>query len=419
MLFFNNPQKKVQKIIKNMEKGKLAESDMIFIKDAIGKEPSMLPDITGSLTKILYNDNPKALNAALCALNVVADNDIGLVSRSLDSIAGCLKRDLRKEELLVAQGILYKIFKNQPERMNTAVPELINCLQNMDSVVREKAYFLLAPIAGIHPEFYNTRSKELIRALNGLNEDSRIYTCRLIGKIAEKDPVIVRDTYDDLKYLYLNHKSRELRLEAAAAMRKLKVDEMTEHTSSSEPKINYIADDKEMQALDSLKSEFIELIKPKGEDLKNTLTALGLEHMINETAIKESKASEISIVAEKKESGIGEEDKKTLEAALEKTISSTAIKSAMVIDIGGNVVALSGPPIDTTLISNLREMFSFEIKDKFRSRISLERENDKIVAVRLGMKAILVVMTDANIPIGAVIFELNKSIEKIDELGDF
>ncbi len=444
MLFSNNPKKKVQKLIKKIEKGSAADSDLILIKEVVNKEPTILPDIVEALSAILNKDNPKAFKPALRVLNMLADVDIGTISKFFDMIVSCLMRKLKNDELLIVLEIMYKVFQYYPDYMGRAISDLISCFQNIDSTVREKTYFLLALIADKHPEFYRNRSRELTGVLNGLNVDARIYTCRLIGKIAEKDPTLVKDTHDDLEYMYINHSSHELRLEAARAIRKLKIDDKVimyiPHTNgkfkkldtdkmansgestghkppSGEPKINYVADDKEMQALDSLKSEFIELLKPKGEDVRNMLTALGLEHMIKENVEGKSKSAESSMPVKGTGLRIEGEDKRMLELALEKTISSRTITSAMILDSGGNIVALSGPPIDKTLIGNLREMFSFEINDKFRSRISLERADNKIIAVRLGIKAILVVMTDAKIPIGAVILELNKSIEKIDELG--
>ena len=225
MLFFNSQKRKIQKVLRNIEKGRITQPDLIFIKEANSKEPSILPEMMGLITSILDKGNTGSFSSAIRALNAVADNDIGAASKSFGVVAACLRKDLKKEEMIITLDIIYKISKNYPDLMGTAVPELINCLQNIDSSVREKAYFLLAPLADGHPEFYENRSKDLIRALNGLNVDARIYACRLIGKIAEKNPAVVKDTYDDLKYMYLNHLSREMRLEALDAMHKLKIDE--------------------------------------------------------------------------------------------------------------------------------------------------------------------------------------------------
>ncbi len=41
---------------------------------------------------------------------------------------------------------------------------------------------------GYLPGSFKDRSKELIRVLSGINLDERINGCKIIGKIAEKNP---------------------------------------------------------------------------------------------------------------------------------------------------------------------------------------------------------------------------------------
>ncbi|MDL5501939.1 MAG: hypothetical protein QSU88_01870, partial [Candidatus Methanoperedens sp.] len=97
--------------------------------------------------------------------------------------------------------ILSKIAPKHPDRMKIAVPELLIALESTDVKSRELSYFILSILAATHHEFFKDRSKELIRILNGLNVDERIYAIRLTKQLAQKDQAIVADTYDLLEDL--------------------------------------------------------------------------------------------------------------------------------------------------------------------------------------------------------------------------
>ena len=227
-MLFSNPKKKAQNIINNIEKGTASESNIIDLGEILNKEPSLVSEIAGPLLSILQNCDKTSLKSAILALNVVADTDTGLISDYVDVIAGCLKKDLRSAEILTILEIILKIYRTYPEKMNTSVPGLFVCLRNIDATVRENAYFILESIAVLHPEFFKGHTKELKLALGGLNLDERIYACKIIKNIANKDPTIVEDLYELLSYLESNHPSRELRIEAAAAIDKLNIKKEVE-----------------------------------------------------------------------------------------------------------------------------------------------------------------------------------------------
>lgn len=222
-MLFSNPKKKAQNIINNIEKGTASESNIIELGEILNKEPSLVSEIAGPLISILQNCEKRSLKSAIFALNVVADIDTGLISDYVDVIASCLKKDLHSAEILTILEIILKIYRTYPEKTNTSVPGLFVCLRNIDATVRENAYFILESIAVLHPEFFKGHTKELKLALGGLNLDERIYACKIIKNIANKDPNIVEDLYELLSYLESNHPSRELRIEAAAAIDKLKI----------------------------------------------------------------------------------------------------------------------------------------------------------------------------------------------------
>jgi DNA integrity scanning protein DisA with diadenylate cyclase activity len=259
---FSNPKKKAQSIINNIEKGTASESNIIDLRKILNKEPSLVTEISGPLISILKKFDKTSLKSVIFALNVVADTDPGLISDYVDVIASCLQKDLHTGEILNALEIILKIYKKYPEKMNIAVPGLFVCLRNIDATVRENAYFILESIAMLHPEFFKGRTKELNLALGGLNLDERIYSCKLIQKIANQDPKVVEDSYEILSYLESNHPSRELRIEAAAAIDKLNIKKEVQ-----QPKIREDVSGTEKKDKETLNLPGVEYIIQRKENI--------------------------------------------------------------------------------------------------------------------------------------------------------
>lgn len=284
-------QKKVQTIIKNIEDGKASEPNIASLTEFLDVEPSMAPEVMGTLNNILQKGNVRACGSAIFALNRIIENNPGLADFPIDVIVNCLqKKNLQEDSILNILEILLRITQKYPERMGDAVPELLMCLENTNITVREKAYFLLALLAITHSEFFRGRSKNLIRILNGLNLNERILTCKLIKKIAEKDRTIVMDTYEILEDLRLNHPDSNLRSEAAFAIDRLKDTAEQKHPEinmgSVKPVNKSLVDSlikDEAEASDKSLSEFADLVTPNQEDLKNALKEMGLQYLVKDT----------------------------------------------------------------------------------------------------------------------------------------
>jgi hypothetical protein len=311
MGWLRNPKKKIQDILIKIGKGRVSEADMASLIELLGKQPSAIPEVIGVLAGILKRENTDAYNAAITALSIIAEKEPELVAGSLDAIMSCIRRgekEFPEDWILDSLDILIKISQKCPERMGVAVPDLIMCLENISTAIREKSYFLLALLAIVKPEVFRGHSKELVRVLNGLNIDERIYACRLIKKIAERDPKIVEDTHDVLEDLHLNHIDSNLRSEAAYAVEELKVKEKNikqkpsrgavklassreDNTSGlikadkisskrrKRVKAGYLTKDKS-GASDIPFSELANLIVPNEKDVKDILKGLGLNHLI-------------------------------------------------------------------------------------------------------------------------------------------
>lgn len=226
MNLFLNPRKKIQNILTKIGRGRVSEADIKSFMELLGTDPSILSEVIDVLADILNRDNTKAYNSAIKVLNMIAETEPEKVARSLDAIMGCIRRGEKKipeDWIPGALDILLKISQEYPERMYSAIPDLFMCLENNSATTREKSYLLLAFLVLRRTILFNGHSKELIRALNGLYIDERIYACRLIKKIAEADPAIVESTFEVLDDLRLNHPDCNLRSEAAYAVDKFKI----------------------------------------------------------------------------------------------------------------------------------------------------------------------------------------------------
>lgn len=293
MLWLSNPQKRIQSILIKIGSGRASEANLASLAQLLNKEPSALPEVIGVLTGILKGENTKAYSSAVTALNMVAEKDLELAAGSVDAVMNCIRRgekELREDWILGSLDILIKISQKYPERMGIAVSDLLMCLESISPAVREKSYFLLALMAIMKPGVFSGHSKELVRVLNGLNTDERIYACRLIKKIAERDPKIVEDAYDILEDLRLNHLDSNLRSEAAYAVEKLKAKE---NIIGQKPPGNAIKPAKPLKktkaghlkkevsgASDVSFSELANLIVPNEKDIKDVLKGLGFSHLI-------------------------------------------------------------------------------------------------------------------------------------------
>ncbi|MCZ7357702.1 MAG: diadenylate cyclase [Candidatus Methanoperedens sp.] len=335
-MLLNNPKKKAQSIIRKIERGTASGTDIINLSEILNKEPSLVPETAGSLISILKKFDTISFKSAISALNVVADKDTGIISDSVNLIASCLQKDLHTGEILKTLEIMHKIYQKHPEKMNIAVPGLLLSLRNMNVTVRENAYYLLGSIAILHPEFFKGHTRELNLALNGLNLDERIYACKIIKNIADKDPTIVEDAYDILSYLQSNHPSHELRIKAASAMDKLKIKEEVPKVREDVigPEDNKTTPDLGGLLLgigQQVKSEFAGILETEKKDKKEMLNAPGLEYFIQR------------------------KENMNISSQVEKIISGADIKSPVLESVFNIAVEISregreGKPVGTAFI---------------------------------------------------------------------
>lgn len=401
MILLQNPQKKVESILKELEKGKTHDSDTASLIQILNKQPSMIPEVMRQLASIMAKGDPKPGISACLVMNRMADESLDEVSDSLEMIMEILKdrkKELNEYEWIPALEFLTKINQKHPEKMRPAVPALLAAMGNANATVRESAYCLLEFIAADNPDFFKDRSIELIKVLNGLNLDGRIHTCNIIGIIAEKNPEIVDKTFDLVNDLFLNHPDNNLRSAAGLAADKMRPKkDVPKQPDSKVPLVKQEEKQPESNTIsDVIPLKNNETVCPR---IALVFSKIGLDEKKN-TPAKE----------------VGAKDKSQIENALQLMIPKSVIESAILIDTNGGVLAQSGPQIDNSLLKKIASMISSEGDDGFKNRISIEQADKKIVAVRVGNDAMLVVVTSADTAIGMLLVMLNKSVEKIKEI---
>jgi len=288
MIFFNNFQEKIRNILNKIGKGNASESNVASLCELLDDHQNLIPEAIGALNDILTKGSIKAFNSAISAYNRMAQNHIGITHYQVDVIVGCMRdrrNDLRDNSMLNILEILSKISQKYPERMKIAVPELLIALESTNTKSRELSYFILSILAVTHHEFFKDRSKEIIRILNGLNVDERIYAIRLTKQLAEKDQAIVADTYDLLEDLRLNHPDSNLRSEAGFAMDKLKEAAKQKPSQASTSSIKKKQNPRHLikkraEMSDNLFSGLSELMEPDKKDIKAILEGMNLKHLI-------------------------------------------------------------------------------------------------------------------------------------------
>lgn len=288
-MIFSNFQTKVRNIIKKIEHGNASDSNIVYLCELLENHQNMIPESIGALNKIMFQGNIKASQLAIRALNKISENYIGLEYYSIYVIISYMierKNNLHDYGMLEILEILLKITQKYPERMRIAVPELLICLENTNEKNRTTSYFMLSILAAAHHEFFKGHTKEIIRVLNGLYVDERIYACRLIKQLAQKDLTMVTDTYDQLEDFWLNSLDCNLRSEAGFAMDELKKVAGKNSSHADRPVKIMQKPESRILVIDTLEicedyfSGLRELGSANKKDLIDILEGMNLNHMI-------------------------------------------------------------------------------------------------------------------------------------------
>ena len=287
MIWSQDPQKEFQSIFKKMETGRVKEANLDSLVQLLDKQPSMVPEAIKNLTRLAQNGDINVCSSVISTLKRADEKKIRIPAESINVVVCCMqkgKQGFHEDFMLNALEILLEIDQEYPERMIIAVPDLLACLENISPKIRNKAYLILDLLVGTRTEFFLGRSKELIRVLNSLSVDARIYGCSLIKNISIKNPAFVMDTFAVVEDLRLNHPDSRLRSEAGYAVEKLKPKEqpgkpdivtavVTKQVKDNTSEMDQIANEKPLY-------ECTNLVIPDDADLKTMLETMGLKHLI-------------------------------------------------------------------------------------------------------------------------------------------
>ncbi|MDW7777295.1 MAG: hypothetical protein SCH39_13295 [Methanosarcinales archaeon] len=292
-MVFSSPKKTVDNNLTRIEKGQGSKKIVVSLKKALKEDPELIEDTALALIRIIQTDKKETFGYCLEILLNIAETETELLVNSIDAFIKIIQipddNALDINSILIALDILSIIVSVSPDLMQPAVPELLKKMRSSNSQIRSASYYILDTISKSNPEFFSNYTLDLIRSLNGLNVDERIYAIKLIGEIAQYSPKVIDDSYNVLKDLSSKHPSLEIRQQAHDVLKKFSVDEAT-----PEVKTELLEFEKDFIGLNDINSEemdFAELADDLSERIKGIdfeasavamLKSLEMDHLIVE-----------------------------------------------------------------------------------------------------------------------------------------
>jgi len=269
-MVFSSPKKTVDYNLTRIEKGQGSKKIVESLKKALKEDPELIEDTALALIGIIQTDKKETFGYCLEILLNIAETETELLVNSIDAFIKIIQipddNALDINSILIALDILSIIVSVSPDLMQPAVPESLKKMRSSNSHIRSASYYILDTISKSNPEFFSNYTSDLIRSLNGLNVDERIYAIKLIGEIAQYSPKVIDDSYNVLKDLSSKHPSLEIRQQAHDVLKKFSVDEAT-----PEVKTELLEFEKDFIGLNDINSEemdFAELADDLSERIK-------------------------------------------------------------------------------------------------------------------------------------------------------
>jgi len=254
-----------------------------------------------ALIGIIQTDKTETLGYCLELLLSIAEKDTDLLVNSTDAFIKIIQMPddnaIDNNSILIALDILSIIVSVSPELMQPAVPALLNKMRSSNSQIRSASYYILETISKSYPDFFSNHTLDLIRSLNGLNIDERIFATKLIGEIAKYSPKVIDDTYDVLNDLASKHPSSEVRQEAHDVLKKFSVDEEITEEHETE-QLEFEKDFIGIDDIDSEEMDFAEMADDLSERIKGIdfeasavemLKSLDMDHLIVKPEYRKNK----------------------------------------------------------------------------------------------------------------------------------
>ncbi|HIH43571.1 MAG TPA: hypothetical protein HA257_00380 [Candidatus Methanoperedenaceae archaeon] len=408
MLWFNTPKKERNGVLKKIESGTADDAGIRSLLNSIERQPERLPELVESLVGVLKSQQTKDCRQALCVLVNIANKNPESVLGSTEVVIELVrKKEMGYEGLIYALEFLSLVYTREPEKIKTTLVELFSCLRNMNEGVRKRAYNLLSVIAVNSPEVFKGHSIELKRSILGLNTDERVYACRLARILADTDQSVVEDLYEILKDVEMTQHNNELRAEASAVLRKLKVKEEPVMPLPQEPDFDLdkgLIDTQDMVStpdVTSIAGELPSILTGMNleKDAVDLLGSMGLGHMIvNRASPYERKPDNMHM----------------LELTVSQMLNSGNIEGALLMTTSAQVLASAGTQITSSILGNISALLA--ASNDHRSKVSLEWANKKLIAMLVGNDMVLAVVARPESQLGVVQFEMNMFAEKIGNM---
>ncbi len=302
-MVFGSPKKTVDNNIKKIEKGHGNKKIVESLKKALKEDPGLIEDTTLALIGIIQTDKKETIGYCLELLLNIAEKETDLLVNSTDAFIKIIQIPdddaLDNNSILIALDILSIIVSVSPELMQSAMPALLKKMRSSNSQIRSASYYILEVISKSNPEFFSNHTLDLIRSLNGLNIDERVFATKLIGEIAKYSPKVIDDSYDVLNDLASKHPSSEVRQEAHDVLKKFSVDEETTEEHETE-KSKFENDFIGIDDIDSEEMDFAEIADDLSERIKGIdfeasavemLKSLEMDHLIVKPEYRTDKTS--------------------------------------------------------------------------------------------------------------------------------
>ncbi len=302
-MVFGSPKKTVDNNIKKIEKGHGNKKIVESLKKALKEDPGLIEDTTLALIGIIQTDKKETIGYCLELLLNIAEKETDLLVNSTDAFIKIIQIPdddaLDNNSILIALDIMSIIVSVSPELMQSAMPALLKKMRSSNSQIRSASYYILEVISKSNPEFFSNHTLDLIRSLNGLNIDERVFATKLIGEIAKYSPKVIDDSYDVLNDLASKHPSSEVRQEAHDVLKKFSVDEETTEEHETE-KSKFENDFIGIDDIDSEEMDFAEIADDLSERIKGIdfeasavemLKSLEMDHLIVKPEYRTDKTS--------------------------------------------------------------------------------------------------------------------------------
>ncbi|MCL7413990.1 MAG: hypothetical protein M8353_10325 [ANME-2 cluster archaeon] len=323
-MVFGSPKKTIDNSIKKIEKGHGSRKIVDSLKKALKEDSGLIEDTALTLIGIIQTDKKETFSYCLEPLLDIAETETDLLVNSTDAFINIIQipddNALDNNSILISLDILSIIVSLYPELMQPAVPALLKKMRSSNSQIRSASYYILDIISKSHPDFFSNHTLDLIRSLNGLNIDERVYATKLIGEIAKYSPNVIDDSYEVLNDLASKHPSSEVRQEAYDVLKKYGVDEETPEGKTEEHKPEPLEFEKDFIGIDDINSEdmdFAELADDLSERIKGIdfeasavemLKSLQMDHLIVKPEYRTKKPSAEAVEATAKDSEDAEKE---------------------------------------------------------------------------------------------------------------